>query len=253
MKIAWRLYMVVVLLFLLLPLLVVVPLSFSSGELLTFPLPGVSMRWYNDFFAAPRWVVAARNSALVGLATMLVATVLGTLAAIGIAIGAPRARLLLAALALPVVMPSVISGLAIYFAFVRVGLANSFAGLVLAHSVMALPYVVLTVLVSARQLDVVLLRAASSLGAPRLTILRRIILPILAPSIAAGALFAFAISFDELIVALFIAGPAQFTLPRQMLASARDVLSPVLAVAAVLVSLVSLLLLGAFGLVQRRR
>ena len=204
-------------------------------------------------FTGARWLLAARNSLLVGTLTTLVATPLGTLAAIGIAIGAPRARLLLASLCLPVVVPSVIAALAMYLAFIRVGLANSLAGLVLAHSVLGLPYVVLTVIAGTKQFDLAILRAAASLGASRLVILRRILLPLLAPAIGAGALFAFAISFDELIIALFIAGPEQFTLPRQMLASTREFLSPTLAAAAVLVSLVSLALLGGFALLQRRR
>ncbi len=252
MKTISRLFAALVLLFLLAPLLVVVPLSVSSAPSMTLPIPGLSWRWYEDFFTGARWLLAARNSLLVGTLTTLVATPLGTLAAIGIAIGAPRARLLLASLCLPVVVPSVIAALAMYLAFIRVGLANSLAGLVLAHSVLGLPYVVLTVLAGTKQFDLALLRAAASLGASRLVILRRILLPLLAPAIGAGALFAFAISFDELIIALFIAGPEQFTLPRQMLASTREFLSPTLA-AAVLVSLVSLALLGGFALLQRRR
>ncbi len=253
MKTISRLFAALVLLFLLAPLLVVVPLSVSSAPSMTLPIPGLSWRWYEDFFTGARWLLAARNSLLVGTLTTLVATPLGTLAAIGIAIGAPRARLLLASLCLPVVVPSVIAALAMYLAFIRVGLANSLAGLVLAHSVLGLPYVVLTVLAGTKQFDLALLRAAASLGASRLVILRRILLPLLAPAIGAGALFAFAISFDELIIALFIAGPEQFTLPRQMLASTREFLSPTLAAAAVLVSLVSLALLGGFALLQRRR
>ena len=253
MTVITRLYAAIVLLFLLTPLLVVLPLSFSADAMLTLPLRGLSLRWYAAFFTDPHWLLAARNSLLVGLLAMLVATSLGTFAAIGISLGAPRARLLLASLCLPIVVPSVIAGLAIYLAFARIGLSNTLTGLVLAHAVLALPYVVLTVLAGSARYDMVLLRAAASLGAPRLLILRRILLPLLAPAIATGALFAFAISFDELIVAVFIAGPDQFTLPRQMLATAHETLSPTLAVAAVLISLVSLLLLGAFAALQPKR
>jgi len=251
MKTVLRIYATAVLLFLLAPLIVVLPLSFSSNDMMSLPLREVSWRWYREFFADDHWQIASRNSLLVGLATMLLATSLGTLAAIGLRLGGRQARLVLTILCLPIVVPSVIAGLAIYLVFAQLGLVNTLAGLVLAHSVLALPYVVLTVHASLRDFDPQLLRAAASLGAkPGLT-LRAIVLPLLAPAIGAGAVFAFTISFDELIVALFIAGPEQFTLPRQMLASARDYLSPTLAAAAVLVSGASLLLLGLYAALQK--
>jgi len=253
MKILLRIYATLVLLFLLAPLIVVLPLSFSAGEMMSLPVRDLSWRWYQAFFLDSHWQAASRNSLLVGLATMVLATSLGTLAAIGIRFGGRRARIVLAVLCLPIVVPSVIAGLAIYLAFAEAGLVNTLAGLVLAHSVLALPYVVLTVDASLRDFDPQILRAAASLGAkPGLT-LWAIVLPLLAPAIGAGAVFAFTISFDELIIALFIAGPEQFTLPRQMLASAREALSPILAVAAVLVSAASLVLLGFFARFQRNR
>ncbi len=253
MKTLLRIYAVAVLLFLLAPLIVVLPLSFSANDMMGLPVRDVSLRWYRDFFTDSHWQMASRNSLLVGLATMVLATSLGTLAALGIRFGGRQARIVLALLCLPIVVPSVIAGLAIYLVFARLGLVNTLAGLVLAHSVLALPFVVLTVHASLRDFDPQLLRAASSLGAKPGLILRAIILPLLAPAIGTGAVFAFTISFDELIVALFIAGPEQFTLPRQMLASARDTLSPTLAVAAVLVSAASLVLLGFYAVLQRRR
>ena len=131
-----------------------------------------------------------------------------------------------------------------YFAFAMVGLTSTLSGLILAHTVLALPYVVVTVLASLQGFDRTLLRAATSLGAPFHVVLRRVVLPLIAPAVGAGALFAFATSFDELIVALFIAGPEQFTLPRQMLAGLREFLSPTVCAAAVLLTLVSLVLLG---------
>jgi len=253
MKTLLRLYAIAVLLFLLAPLIVVLPLSFSANEMMSLPVREMSWRWYRDFFTDDHWRMASRNSVLVGLATMLLATSLGTLAAIRIRLGGRQARVVLALLCLPIVVPSVIAGLAIYLVFAQLGLVNTLAGLVLAHSVLALPYVVLTVHASLRDFDPQLLRAAASLGARPILTLRAIVLPLLAPAIGAGAVFAFTISFDELIVALFIAGPEQFTLPRQMLASAREYLSPTLAVAAVLVSLASLLLLGFYAVLQRTR
>lgn len=251
MRILLRIYAVLVLLFLLAPLIVVLPLSFSASEMMSLPVRGLSWHWYHDFFTDSHWRMASANSLAVGLATMVLATSIGTLAAIGIRFAGRKARVILILLCLPIVVPSVIAGLAIYLVFARLGLVNTLAGLVLAHSVLALPYVVLTVHAVLRDFDAQLLRAAASLGAkPGLT-LWAVVLPLLAPAIGAGAVFAFTISFDELIVALFIAGPEQFTLPRQMLASARDALSPTLAVAAVLVSAASLLLLGFYAVLQR--
>ena len=247
-------YTAILLLVLALPVLAVVPLSFSSGSLLAVPVPGWSWRWYEDFFRSGRWVLATRNSVEVAAATALLATVLGTMAALGLALGRFRGKaFVLALLAAPVVVPTIITALALYFAFARVGLNSTLAGLVLAHTVLALPYVVLVVLAALRDFDPALLRAAATLGAPPATAFRRVVLPLIAPAVATGALFAFATSFDELVVALFVAGPGQFTLPRQMLAGVHEQLSPTICAAAVLLTLVSLLLFGAAEAVRRTR
>ena len=239
-----RAYTSLVLLFLIAPMLVVVPLSFTAGEVLTLPLPGFSLRWYQDFFTSGRWLSSTRNSLVVGLHAAAFATLLGTLAAFGLFLRRDAGHLSLAILSLPLVVPAVIAGLGMYFAFALVGLTSTLAGLILAHTVLALPYVVVTVLASLQGFDRTQLRAATSLGAPFYVVLRRVVLPQISPAVAAGALFAFATSFDELIVALFIAGPEQFTLPRQMLAGLREFLSPTICAAAVLLTLVSLLLLA---------
>ncbi len=234
---------VLVLIFLVAPLVVVVPISFTSGTLLSLPLPGVSLRWYSEFFGSERWMLATRNSIIVGGATAVLATALGALAGIGLWLSQPRPWVM-ALLSAPLVVPSVIAGLAMYFAAAVVGLNGTFAGLVLAHTVLALPYVIVTVLAALQGFDRSLLRAAASLGASPGLALWRIAVPLVAPAIAAGALFAFATSFDELVVALFIAGPGQYTLPRQMLAGMREFLSPAICAAAVILSAVSVLLLG---------
>lgn len=249
---ALRLFAWAVLLFLVLPLLAVLPLSLSSSELLTLPIPGVSLRWYEAFFSDPRWLAATRTSVVVGVLTAALATTLGTLAALGLHFGRlPGRSLVLAMAAAPAVVPSVVTGLAMYLAFARVGLTSTLTGLVLAHTVMAAPYAVATVLAGLQGFDPALLRAATSLGAAPHVALRRVLAPLLAPSIATGAVFAFAISFDELIVTLFIAGPGQVTLPRQMFAGLREVLSPTLSAAAVVLALASVGLLGLTRLVRR--
>jgi putative spermidine/putrescine transport system permease protein len=248
-KVLLRAYTVLVLLFLVAPMLVVVPLSFSSGEVLTLPLPGLSLRWYADFFTSGRWLASTRNSVVVGLHAAAFATLLGTLAAFGLFLrgnqrGRVRSEATLMVLSLPLVVPSVIVGVAMYFAFALVGLTSTLAGLILAHTVLALPYVVVTVRAALQGFDRTQLRAATSLGAPFHLVLRRVVLPQISAAVGAGALFAFATSFDEVIVALFIAGPEQFTLPRQMLAGLREFLSPTICAAAVLLTVVSVGLLA---------
>jgi putative spermidine/putrescine transport system permease protein len=233
-----------VLLFLIAPIVVVFPLSFSSGELLTLPTPGYSWRWYDDFFNSSKWLVATRNSFIVGVATAVLATLLGTVGALGIFLGRFRGKaVLIAMLSLPMVVPVVVTAVAVYFAFSMVGLNNTLTGLVLAHTVLSVPYVLLTVLATLQTFDRNLLKAAATLGAPPHVAFRRIVLPLIAPGVATGALFAFATSFDELVVAIFVAGPAQFTLPRQMYAGLNEFLSPTIAAAAVLLIVCSLVLL----------
>jgi putative spermidine/putrescine transport system permease protein len=244
---------VVVLVFLIAPIVVVFPLSFSSGELLTLPTPGYSWRWYEDFFTSGKWLVATKNSFIVGIATAVLATFLGTLGALGIFLGNFRGKaVLVAALSLPMVVPVVVTAIAVYFAFSLVGLNNTLAGLILAHTVLSVPYVLITVLATLQTFDRNLLKAAATLGAPPHVAFRRVVLPLIAPGVATGALFAFATSFDELVVAIFVASPGQFTLPRQMYAGLREFLSPTIAAAAVLLIVCSLVLLVLNELVRAR-
>jgi putative spermidine/putrescine transport system permease protein len=248
-----RMTTVAVLVFLVAPIIVVFPLSFSSGELLTLPTPGYSLQWYEAFFTDSKWLLATRNSFIVGIATMILATTLGTLAALGIFLGNFRGKaLLVAMLATPMVVPVVVTAAAIYFAFALVGLNNTLTGLVLAHTVVSIPYVLITVLATLQTFDRNLLKAAATLGAPPHVAFLRVVLPLIAPGVATGALFAFATSFDELVVAIFVASPAQFTLPRQMYAGLREFLSPTIAAAAVMLILLSLVLLVANEVIRAR-
>jgi putative spermidine/putrescine transport system permease protein len=248
-----RMATIVVLVFLIAPIVVVFPLSFSSGELLTLPTPGYSWRWYEDFFTSGKWLVATKNSFIVGVATAVLATLLGTLGALGIFLGNFRGKaVLVAALSLPMVVPVVVTAIAVYFAFSLVGLNNTLAGLILAHTVLSVPYVLITVLATLQTFDRNLLKAAATLGAPPHVAFRRVVLPLIAPGVATGALFAFATSFDELVVAIFVASPGQFTLPRQMYAGLREFLSPTIAAAAVLLIVCSLVLLALNELVRAR-
>jgi putative spermidine/putrescine transport system permease protein len=236
-----RLVTALVLLFLLAPMAAVVLLSFSPTELLALPPRGFSLRWYEDFLDSGRWMLATRNSFVVAIATTLVATLLGTMAALGLQLGRFRGKaVLVTLLTLPMVTPYIVTAAAMFFAYSMVGLTGSLAGLVLAHTVVAVPFVVVSVLATLQTFDASLLRAAASLGAAPATAFIRIVAPNIWPGIAAGAVFAFATSLDEFVITLFMAGPGQFTLPRQMYASVREFLSPTILAAATLLFLCSL-------------
>jgi putative spermidine/putrescine transport system permease protein len=242
-----------VLAFLVAPILIVVPLSFSAGSFFHYPLPGLSLRWYEDFFASSFWLPSLWNSLIVGAAATLLATVLGTLAALGLwRARFPGQGLLLAVLISPMVVPVIIIAVGAYFAFAPLGLNDGYAGLILAHTALAAPFVVITVLATLSGFDRTLLRAAASLGAPPLVAFRRVTLPLILPGVASGAVFAFAASFDEVVVALLIAGPGQRTLPRQMFAGINDNISLTITAAATMLIAISLAFMVFVGWLQRR-
>lgn len=242
-----------VLVFLVAPILIIVPLSFSSGSFFHYPLPGFSLRWYEDFFASTFWLPSVWNSLIVGSAATLLATILGTLAALGLwRARFPGQGLLLALLISPMVVPVIIIAVGVYFAFAPLGLTDGYAGLILAHATLAVPFVVITVLATLSGFDRTLLRAAASLGAPPLTAFRRITLPLILPGVVSGAVFAFAASFDEVVVALLIAGPGQRTLPRQMFAGINDNISLTITAAATMLIAISLMFMAFVGWLQRR-
>jgi putative spermidine/putrescine transport system permease protein len=242
-----------VLLFLVAPILVIVPLSFSSGSFFFYPLPGFSLRWYRDFFTSTFWLPSVWNSLIVGSAATALATVLGTLASLGIWRSRfPAQGLVLAILISPMVVPVIITAVGVYFAFAPLGLTDGYAGLILAHTVLAVPFVVVTVLATLSGFDRTLIRAAESLGASPLTTFRRVMLPLILPGVVSGAVFAFAASFDEVVVALLMAGPGQRTLPRQMFAGINDNISLTITAAATMLIGISLVLMVAVGMLRRR-
>lgn len=235
---------ILVLGFLVSPILVIFPLSFTSGEVLTLPPPGWSLRWYEDFFVNPRWLAATKNSLIVGVLTMLCATTLGTAAALGLHLSEFRGKkALMAMLSLPLVVPSIVVASSMFFGFAALGLTNTLTGLVIAHTIIASPYVVITVLASVRTFDQTLLRAALSLGANPLRAFAEVVLPMILPGVIAGAIFAFATSFDEVVIAIFLTGAEQNTLPKQMFSGLREMLSPTIAAAAVMMIFLSVLML----------
>ncbi|PZW70137.1 putative spermidine/putrescine transport system permease protein [Pseudomonas sp. URMO17WK12:I1] len=239
-----RLLCGLVLLFLVLPILVIVPLSFNSGTFLIYPMQGFSLRWYEDFFGSAGWMRALKNSMIIAPAATVLAMILGTLAAIGLTRAEFRGKALLMSLLIsPMVVPVVIVGVASYLFFAPLGLANGYLSLIVVHAVLGVPFVIITVSATLQGFNYNLVRAAASLGASPITAFRRVTLPLIAPGVISGALFAFATSFDEVVVTLFLAGPEQVTLPRQMFSGIRENLSPTIAAAATLLIGFSVLLL----------
>ena len=249
----YYLFGVVMMLFLVVPLFAVIPLSFSSGSFLAYPLPGFSMQWYDKVFGEGPWLEALRNSLIIGSISTLFATVLGTLAAYAFARhDLPLPSTLLGFLIAPMIVPPVISGLGMYFLLAKIGLTASMSGVILAHTALAAPFVLITVTATLQGFDMGLMRAAASLGATPFRAFTTILVPIIAPGIISGALFAFMTSFDEVVVTVFIAGPAQRTLPLKMFEGLRDNIEPsILAMATFLMLVATLSLITAFVLVNR--
>ena len=257
-KLGWwalRAACVGVLLFLLAPILVIIPLSFSESSFLAYPIPAFSLKWYENLFTSAEWGRAARNSFIVAPAATLLATVLGTAAAVGLARTQFAFKgLLMSVLIAPMVVPIVVVGVSTYLFFANLGLVDSYTGLVIVHAALGAPFVLTTVLATLQGFNHNLVRASLSLGASPLTTFFRVTLPVIAPGVISGALFAFATSFDEVVVTLFLAGPEQVTLPRQMFTGIRENISPTIAaVATLLIVFTTSLLLVLEWLRGRRR
>lgn len=241
------------LLFLIIPILVIVPLSFNSSSFLSYPLSGFSLRWYQTFFHSQEWLNALGNSLIIAPMATLLATVLGVLASMGLVRGEFRGKGIVMAIVIsPMVAPVVIIAVGMFFFFAKLSLLNSYLGLVLAHALLGVPFVVITVVAVLKSYDTTLSRAAASLGASPLYTFRKVTLPLIAPGVFSGALFAFAASFDEVVVTLFLASPRQRTLPIQMFAGIRENLDPTIAAAATIMIGASLILLIIMELLRRR-
>lgn len=240
-KLGWyalRLGALGVLGFLMLPVFVIMPLSFSDSSFMVYPIENWSLRWYEYLFSSSAWARAAKNSFIVAPAATLLATVLGTLAAMGLASARfPGKGFITALLIAPMVVPVVVVGVSSFLFFARWGLNETHIGLILIHAALGTPFVVTTVLATLQNFNFNLVRASLSLGANPLETFFRVTLPVIAPGVIAGALFAFATSFDEVVVTLFLAGPDQVTLPRQMFTGIRDSISPVIAAVATLLTI----------------
>jgi len=242
-----------ILCYMLAPLLLVFPMSLTSGNTLQFPVPGYSLRWYDELIADRRWLAALKVSLIVGTLSTLLALVLGVPAAIALAWGRfPGKRIVSAVLAAPIVTPIVVVGVAAYFFFSRVGLVGDRISIALIHAAIALPVVVSTVAASLTTFDRTLLRASASLGAGTWRGFFEILLPLIAPGVAAGAIIAFIISFDEVVVASFLSVGADRTLPRMIFSGVRESVSPAVAAVSVVLMCFSALLLALLGWLQSR-
>ena len=257
---ALRVFVALVLFFLIAPLAAIVPLSFNAlpyftftDEMLALDPAGYSMQWYEDFFTSPNWRGAMKNSIIIALATTALATTLGTLAALGLANSAlPYRAALMAILISPMIVPLIISAAAMFFFYSRFGLQGTHLGVILAHTALATPFVVVTVTATLAGFDRSLSRAAASLGAPPTTVFFRVIAPLIAPGIISGALFAFITSFDEVVVVLFVGSHEQRTIPWQMFSGIRENISPTILAVATALIVFSIFFLCAVEILRRR-
>jgi len=248
-----RIFCVLVLIGLVLPIMAIIPISFTSDTMLTYPMPGVSLRWFKEFFNSVMWTLSMKNSFIIAGATTALATALGTLSAIGLTMANfPFKGIITGIMIMPMVVPIVITAVGIYFFFAWIGLASTHLGMILAHTALATPFVVITVTATLQGFNRNQIRAGASLGASPARVFFKVTLPQILPGVISGALFAFVTSFDEVVVALFIAGSEQYTLPRQMFAGIREKYNPTIAAVAAMMIVVSVALLVSVELLRRR-
>ena len=267
-------------LFLILPVLIVLPLSFNvepyfsfTPGMLSFDPEAYSLRWYEDIFrngmAAPdeafgwawlsdtwnngQWMRAIRNSFFIGICATLLSTSLGTLAAIGLSRSEmPHRRLIMSILISPMIVPLVITAAGMFFFYSKVHLSQTYLGVIMAHAVLGTPFVIITVTATLVGFDKSLVRASNSLGAGPIETFFKIQMPLIVPGVISGGLFAFITSFDEVVAVLFLASPEQRTIPRQMWSGIREQISPTILAVATLLVLLSIILLTVIELLRRR-
>jgi len=249
-----RVHTVVVALLLLAPTLVVFPMSFSAADTFRFPPDDWSLRYYENLFTSPKWTAAIINSVQVGLYAALFATLLGTMAAFGLTRLRSRWRGAVNGFLLsPIIVPQILVALVVFAVFLRMGLNGTLIGIILAHTAVALPFVVIAVSARLQGMDSRLPGVAASLGANPMSAFRRVTLPLAMPGILSGAVLAFVISLDEVVIALFLQGPRAVTLPVQMFNSVTIQIDPTIAAASsVMVVLVSVPILLAQVVTARR-
>ena len=243
--------------FLMAPIIIIIPLSFNSIPFFTYPMEGWSLRWYGEIFGdspiSILWQRSIVNSVIVAVSATILASTLGTLAAIGLTrANFPFKSVVMAILISPIIVPIVVVAIGMFYFYARVGLASTLIGIILAHTALGVPFVVITVSATLAGFDNNLLRAGAILGANPLRVFRKVTLPIITPGVASGGLFAFATSWDEVVVVLFLASTEQHTVPRRMWSGIRELLSPTIIAAATLLIIVSICLMLSMETLRRR-
>ncbi len=249
-----------VFLFLIAPILVIVPLSFNAEPYFTFTEgmlslnpDAYSLRWYQDIIGNRQWLQSAKNSIIVAVFATSLASTLGTVAALGLSRShMPFRRVVMAVLISPMIVPIIISAAGMFFFYSKLGLAQTLPGLILAHTALGTPFVVITVTATLVGFDDTLTRASASLGAAPTRTFFKVIMPLITPGVISGALFAFITSFDEVVVVFFMAGFEQRTIPRQMWAGIREQISPTILAVATLLVIISIMLMTMIELLRRR-
>ncbi|MEN9061770.1 ABC transporter permease [Ponticoccus litoralis] len=246
--------------FLITPILVVMPLSFNAEnfftftpEMLRFDPEGYSLRHYREFFNSSEWQQALKNSLIIAPFATILSVSFGTLAAIGLSSEhVPFRRAIMAILISPMIVPLIISAAGMYFFYSRIGLQGTLFGVVLAHAALGIPFVIITVTATLVGFDRSLTRAAANMGADPVRTFFKVQMPLILPGVISGGLFAFITSFDEVVVVIFVGSARQQTLPWQMFTGLREQISPtILAVATILVG-ISILLLTTVEILRRR-
>ena len=260
-----------VLFFLVMPLIAVIPLSFSQSpflhltpEMLAFDPEAFSLRWYRMMIGdcsdpgittvcSDRWMDGAWNSVIIALAATFLATTLGLLCALGLSRPQmPYRKAVMALMISPLIVPLIITASGMFMFFAKFQLVSTFTGMILAHTVLGIPFVVITVTASLVGFDTNLMKAAASLGGTPMRNFFKIQFPLITPGVVSGALFAFITSFDEVVIVLFIGGQNQITLPRQMWSGIRQEISPTILSVATILVILSILLLTTVELLRRR-
>ncbi|MFA8440137.1 ABC transporter permease [Pueribacillus sp. YX66] len=216
--------------FLIVPILVVFPMSFSNDATLKFPPSGFSLQWYEAFFQDPKWFIALRTSFLVAICSSVLSLILGMFAAYGLSRSRFRGqKLILANMMAPMIIPQIITAVGLYLFFAKIGLVGTIPGLIIGHAILSAPFVIMIMMLGISSVDLRVEQAARSLGASWLTTFSQIILPNIIPSVVSAWFFAFIVSFDELIVTIFLAG-SHITAPKKMFDDLMIQINPVITV-----------------------
>ncbi len=245
---------IAVLFFLILPTLIVIPISFSGASFLEFPPKSFSLRWYEAYFSSPEWMSGTKTSLIAAVITTIIATPLGTLCAYGLHCSSPRVRNTLQILVImPIVVPVILIAVGVFSLYAKLGLNYTLSGIVIAHTALALPFVIVTVMSGLQNYDFDQELAARSMGASRAVALWTITVPQVKFSIQTGAFLAFITSLDEVVISMMVSGGDNATITRRMFNSMRDHLDPTIAAISTCLIVVSVTALISVQLIGRRK